>query len=191
MEFEQLSEERLQAMVLSGAVENRNKMGYDRGPKHLDNPLWDILDFDLARSGVRDVDRNSVKNGDTTRVLFAPTTNLRNKGTLPADSVAVCFTFWGEATDQDKRSGTLSGIILMNKEDAAFFEGHLKQDPTLIFKLARIVNKGPIRKWDGEPAQLKSGDAITILPNDKYGGKRSESTKSKPFPDGFDPNPLF
>ena len=53
------------------------------------------------------------------------------------------------------------------------------------------VNRGPITRFDGTPANIKPGKAVEILPNIKIGGSISQKSESAPFNGGFVANLLL
>ena len=190
-----LSSERLKLMTKAGAVENRGRDGYLREGEILNQALYKLLDQVTYVAGLGNFSTKDESEGKRVRVVFAPV----NKIGVPYDSdkrvkgedVAVCFAFEGLKVDRYNRDGVFRGIAVMSKTDAELFDKAVQDDPMLIFLLARAINGGPIRKHDGLPADLLPGKMATLLPNLRLGGTQKEPIFTKPFPDGYAPNPLF
>lgn len=79
----------------------------------------------------------------------------------------------------------------MSETDGRQFLEAVKANPGLAYQLVRHVNGGPITKFDGNPADIKPGKAVDVLPNNKVGGSISQKSQSVSFSPGFQANPLF
>jgi len=72
----------------------------------------------------------------------------------------------------------LRGVLVMKKEAADNFQAEIIENPDILFNAIEAV-KGKVMFYGG--LEFKSNKNITILPNDVYGGDRTERIVTKPF----------
>lgn len=86
-------------------------------------------------------------------------------------------------TDRFKRDATFPNLIVMSKEDTNDFVNAAKEDPTIPFSLLRKLNNGPFKREAGDAAKLDQGTHLEFF------HENGTTSLSKPFPQGFNPNP--
>lgn len=190
---QEITSERLSSRIKSGAVENYTTRGYtpNGNEKAMDILYRTWADRKLGLSG------NEYKRSPDgfTRVglvpLSSPIISKDIREEFSPQDVAVCVAYYGEKMDEYKRSGVLRSVIILSKEDAALFIEKVKKNPGLVYDMVRQVNGGPIKKYDGSPADIKPGKAVEILANNSVGGNINQTTKTEPFKESFNPNSLF
>lgn len=190
----QLSPEKLQAMVIRGTIQNyeANQLG-SPDPNLLNIVVYHATQVDGFRKG--DFGFSDANKDLITRMVLLPLKAV-NKDRLKAASttvqkqidpnnVAVCFTYEADQVGVAKRTGNLWGIAVMSKESASEFAKGVENDPTLLFSLARVINKGPMNNFDKTPIKINTGPKVLILPNGSVGGDIKTPIKSAGFPQGY------
>lgn len=182
--------ERLAGAIKFGAVENysRRRMVVDG-----DEKVMGILHRTSVGAKLGLSEMGWGRSEGFTRVGLVPlsSTLLTRDVTagLNLQDVAVCIACYGEKVDEYSRSGAFRSVVVMSQADAEWFASEVRRKPGLVFSLIRQVNGGPIRKFDGTPANIRPGRAVEILANTSVGGTMSQTVESAPFPAGFNPNP--
>ena len=186
---ELLNPETLKRMIRAGTAENYGPRGCYFSNEEL-SPVYEFVEGKVS------IARQFIPDDERSRIILIPVNSLPESILEEAkignqlDSIVICFTYLGRKVDKWNRSGSLVGLAIMSGEDAQKIQDGILEDPRLIFSLARAVNNGPIKKYDGQPVELIAGKHVTVLSNTQFEGKVSEPIKSSPFPEDFDPNPL-
>ncbi len=181
--------ETLKRMIRAGTAENYGP----RGRYCTNEDLSWILEYVDKRT---EIANQSIAEDERSRMIFVPMNSLpesileKVEVKNQPDNIAICFAYQGRKTDRFGRSGPLAGLAIMSQEDAQRIQNGILEDPRLLFSLARAVNSGPIKRYDGQPVELIAGKDVTLLSNAQFEGEISEPIQSKPFPENFDPNPL-
>lgn len=200
--------------IQAGCVENIGVNGIDRGNDQ-NNGLWLFIDTVKKKFDFTQVSDADAQNGRTSRVLLVAVETIDRssyaeipKGimdsllgnavqTKPQKSkygnwqkgdVAILFTYRAKDVAGQGEDGQLSGAAVLNRTDALSLYKEMSSDPTALFRLVTMINKGPVKQKDGSPAEISAGEKITFLPNKVFGGTLEKSAESLSFLKGFNPN---
>lgn len=176
-------------------ITNRDKNGYTHSDGKFSSTgvFTALFGYDNRPQTLRKIAETKYGSGDAfTRVALVPlwSTGIRQSD-VPVQfksDYAICIEHIGDNADQRMTEGKFTHIAVMAPLDASHFYEAILEDPTLVYDYIHALNGGPIRRYDGSPLDIKAGEKVEVWPNpDKPDLKR----ESKPFPPGYNPNPLF
>lgn len=125
-----------------------------------------------------------------TVMSIVPLAASYTEGGLPlgvsSQDMAVYASYYVERVDEYGRSGYLEATAIMPKNDAKNFAQAVKENPQLVYSLIRKLNGGPIQM--SKNAKIDFGTHVEILSEDRKNPEKN--IKSKPFPAGYNPNPV-
>ena len=119
-------------------------------------------------------------------VFFVPLSSITYPPLSPEfdkRDTAMLIDITSRNTDHFKRDATFPNLIVMSKEDANDFVNAAKENPTTPFSLLRKLNNGPFKKEAGDAAKFDPGTHLEFF------HENGITSLSKPFPQGFNPNP--